>query len=153
MEKYLKVFYFVVLQQLFSWIVPVESWTDLGSDEPTRASRRPRVSPPFFFFLINRFTKENVTCEVKRPLLPGGVSRLCPPMTALDALILPADWPSAIPLTADLLHHISTFLLLFQIIFPFILRIPHPPTPPPCSLCSAAGLYLTGNIPGDVARL
>lgn len=152
MENYFKVFYVVVLQQLFSWIIPVESWTDLGSDEPTRASRRPRVSPLFFFF-INRFTKENVTCEVKRPLLPGGVSRLCPPMTALDALILPADWPSAIPLTADLLHHISTFLLLFQIIFPFILRILTPHPHPPRSLRSAAGLYLTGNIPGDVARL
>lgn len=53
-------------------------------------------------------------------------------MTALDPFILPTHWPPAIPLTADLLHHISTFLLLLlQIIFPFILSFFSPPLFPP----------------------
>lgn len=84
MENYLKDFYFVVLQQLFSWIIPAESSTDLGSDEPTRASRATSGFTPVFF-LMNRFTKENVTCEVKRPLLPGGVSRCLAALSSNDS--------------------------------------------------------------------
>lgn len=61
---------------------------------------------------------------VKPPLMSPGFLLLlpCPPMTALHWFILSDDWPSAVSLTANLLHHISTFtLFLPQIIFPFIL--------------------------------
>lgn len=58
----------------------------------------------------------------KTALISLGFLLLFPPMTALRRFILSDDWPSAVSLTANLLHHISTFpLLLLQIIFPFIL--------------------------------
>lgn len=70
----------------------------------------------------------------KPPLMPLGLSLLFPsPMTALRRFILSDDWPSAVSLTANLLHHISTFpLLLLQIIFPFILSFFLPPLPLLC---------------------
>lgn len=43
--------------------------------------------------------------------------------------------------------------LLLQIIFPFIPSFFFLPSPSPLSLRSAAGLYLTGNIPADVAAV
>lgn len=84
---------------------------------------------PSSCYLINRFSKENVTCAVNPP--PACRCLPAPPSNdSRDPFILPADWPPAIPLTADLLHHISTFLLLLlQIIFPFILSFLHPLSP------------------------
>lgn len=50
-----------LLWQLCSWILPLESGNNLGLSEPPRDLCYPSC------YLINRFPKENVTCEVTTP--------------------------------------------------------------------------------------
>lgn len=137
-----------LLWQLCSWILPLESGNNLGLSEPPRDLCYPSC------YLINRFPKENVTCKVTSPPAsrclaapssndgPGSVDSSCP---------LASCHPIDSRPSSSYIHFSSSpppDHFSFHIKFFF-----HPPPPFPHSLRSAAGFYLTGNIPGDVAWL
>lgn len=112
-------------------------------------------------YLINRFPKENVTCEVTIPPAPPPNP---PPASCCLAAPSSNDGPGSVYSSCPLASchptdsRPSSSYIHFSSSpppdhFSFHIKFFHPPPSFPHSLRSAAGFYLTGNIPGDVAWL